>query len=212
MVAATLPMNSVRPSLSASPEAPASETQLILLARKGDLQARETLAQQLRRPAFLLALQLLGNRDDALDCTQESLLRFFSKLHLFEDGRPILPWLRRIVRNRAIDMLRRKKVRRADSLDSCLEDEAPIEVPDTTQDTHRTVHLREQKALVWSCVQALSQAQREIIILRDYQDLSYQEISETLEVPMGTVMSRLHRARAELRKKVCSALDGSQRG
>ena len=199
-------MNAFQTPLSATPQAPTSEAQLVVRARQGDAQARELLAQQLRRPAFLLALQLLGNRDDALDCTQESLLRFFSKLHLFEDGRPILPWLRRIVRNRAIDMLRRNKVRRADSLDSCLEDEVPLEVPDATQDTHKTVHLRQQKALVWTCVQALSQSQREIIILRDYQDLTYQEISETLQVPMGTVMSRLHRARAELRKRVRSEL------
>jgi len=178
------------------------DTELIVRARSGDLRAREALARRYRDPAYFLALQLLGDPEEARDLAQDCLLRFFVKLDRFDAERPVLPWLRRIVRNGAIDLIRRRKVRRADSLDSSGPEGDSIEVLDVRADTEGDALDRERQRCVWACLQELSPAHREIVVLRDYQDLSYEQIADVLGVPVGTVMSRLHRARHALRTLV----------
>jgi RNA polymerase sigma-70 factor (ECF subfamily) len=178
------------------------DSELIIRARSGDLRAREVLARRYREPAYLLALQLLGDPEEARDLAQDCLLRFFLKLDRFDADRPVLPWLRRIVRNGAIDLIRRRKVRRADSLDSSGPEGEAVEVLDLRADTEGDALDRERQRCVWACLQQLSPAHREIVVLRDYQDLSYEQIADVLGVPVGTVMSRLHRARNALRTLV----------
>jgi RNA polymerase sigma-70 factor (ECF subfamily) len=178
------------------------DSELIVRARSGDLRAREVLARRYREPAYLLALQLLGDPEEARDLAQDCLLRFFLKLDRFDADRPVLPWLRRIVRNGAIDLIRRRKVRRADSLDSSGPEGEAVEVLDLRADTEGDALDRERQRCVWACLQQLSPAHREIVVLRDYQDLSYEQIADVLGVPVGTVMSRLHRARNALRTLV----------
>lgn len=179
-------------------------------AKTGDLEAQNALAAALREPAFYFALQLLGNREDAHDITQDALLRFLGNLDRFESGRPVLPWLRRIVRNAVIDLQRRKNVRRADSLDSDGYEGEALEIVDQDQDAGRRAVSQERREIVWNSLGRLPEQHREIVVLREYQDLSYQEIADLLEVPIGTVMSRLHRARLELRSRVLEAVDESE--
>ncbi|HVS12536.1 MAG TPA: sigma-70 family RNA polymerase sigma factor [Thermoanaerobaculia bacterium] len=181
---------------------PFGDSALIARARSGDVEAREHLARRYRDPAYLLALQLLGDPEEARDLTQECLMRFFVTLERFDAERPVLPWLRRIVRNGAVDLIRRRRVRRADSLDSSGPEGEAIEVHDARADTQAGSLDRERQRLVWGCVQQLRAAHREIVVLRDYQDLSYEQIAAVLDVPVGTVMSRLHRARQALRARV----------
>ncbi|HEX4952784.1 MAG TPA: sigma-70 family RNA polymerase sigma factor [Thermoanaerobaculia bacterium] len=179
--------------------APASaESELVSLARSGDAAACDELARRFRQPAYLLALQLLGDQEDALDVAQDSLLRFFTKLHRFRSGLPVKPWLLSIVRNRALDLVRRKKVRRAEPLENEEGDYRP-ELIDHGVDPETDYARRELKERLWRALGLLPANQREILVLRDYQDLSYAEIARVLDVPVGTVMSRLHRARAGLR-------------
>ncbi len=178
-----------------------AESDLVVRARGGDPLAQEELAQQHRRAVFFLALQLLGNRDDALDVQQDAMLRFFSTLHRFDTRRPVRPWLYQIVRNRVIDLHRRRKVRKSESLDATNEDGSPrFEVIDTSIDPERDATRAQLKIRLWQALEELSANQREILVLRDYQDLSYAEIAETLGIPIGTVMSRLHGARKRLRQ------------
>jgi RNA polymerase sigma-70 factor (ECF subfamily) len=206
----TAPRQSIAPAPAAAPaggteaeQVRALHRHLVAGALRSDRSAQDALAVLLRPHAYRLALQLLGNHEDALDCAQESLLRFFSKLGKYDADQPLLPWMRRIVRNRAIDMLRRQRVRKAASIDSSgpegeameLVDPAVVEPADSMQ-------LARRRRLVWNCLQKLGESQREILVLRDYQDLSYREIATLLSIPTGTVMSRLHRARAELRRLV----------
>lgn len=171
-------------------------------ARSGDDDAREELARRYRRPAYLLALQLMGNPDDALDVAQDALLRFFTRLDRFKPGRPIKPWLLAIVRNRARDLMRRRRVRRSEPLpeDSPTYRPELIDPASSPEDDYRRHELR---AKVWRALVEMPPAQREILVLRDYQDLAYAEIAEVLDIPIGTVMSRLHRARASLRSLLC---------
>jgi RNA polymerase sigma-70 factor (ECF subfamily) len=172
---------------------------LVARARGGDREAREELARRCRGPAYLLALQLLGDPDDALDAAQDSLLRLFDSFARFDPSRPLRPWLARIVRNRALDLRRRRRARPTVSLDALLDDGLP-EAPTAGAGPEERAARRELQRRVWRALQETSAAHREILVLRDYQDLSYQEIAAVLGIPVGTVMSRLHAARRSLRR------------
>lgn len=185
----------------AVPSALDVEPDLVLRARAGDISAQGELARLHRRPMFLLALQLLGNQDDAMDVVQDSLLRFFTSLHRFDPSRPVRPWLYRIVRNRVIDLFRRRKVRRHESLDAADEDGRPrLELRDHSVDLEADARAAQLRKHMWEALSRLSETQREILVLRDYHDLAYAEIAETLGIPIGTVMSRLHSARKKLKQ------------
>jgi len=171
---------------------------LVSQARGGDAEARNELVRRHRAAAYRFALQLTGNREDAADVTQEAMIRFLDTLQRFEDGRPVLPWLFRIVRNKSYDLGRRQKVRRAESLDELLEKGMPAPVQ-RDGDPAARLERRDLRRRVWSALGRLPDKQREILVLREYQDLSYGEIGSVLGVPTGTVMSRLHRARRALR-------------
>jgi len=175
---------------------------LVRAAKLGSDTALNELAVLVRQPAYYFALQLLGNREDAMDVTQDAVMRFLSSLERFEEGRPVLPWVRRIVRNAVIDLQRKKNVRSAESLDSDGFDGEALTLVDEASSSADLAIQQERRKIVWNSLGELSEGQREIVVLREYQDLSYQEIAELLEVPIGTVMSRLHRARIELRKTV----------
>lgn len=185
-------------ALSAPPAALGTiDTELVVQARSGVAEAREELARRYREPAYLLGLQLTGNRDDALDIAQDALLRFFATLDRFHEDRPVRPYLLRIVRNRAMDLWRRRRIRRAESLD---EGELPRQIVDDRPGPEETARRAELRRRVWRAVSELAPAKREILVLRDYHDLAYAEIAKVLGIPIGTVMSRLHAARKALRE------------
>ena len=173
------------------------DTELVIQARSGVAEAREELARRYREPAYLLGLQLTGNRDDALDVAQDALLRFFATLDRFQAERPVRPYLLRIVRNRAMDLWRRRRIRRAESLDA---GELPLQIADDRPGPEERSRRAELRRRVWRAVSELAPAKREILVLRDYHDLAYAEIAKVLGIPIGTVMSRLHAARKALRE------------
>lgn len=180
---------------------------LVVGAQHGQREAREELARRYRRPAFHFAYQLLGNREDALDVAQEAMLRFFTTIKRFESHRPVQPWLFRIVRNGVVDLSRRQKIRRADSLDDPESTVEPTAGPERSPE--RLAQKRELQERLWAAVHRLPEKQREIVVLRDYQDLTYAEIASVLNIPKGTVMSRLHGARKALRTAVAATLGGN---
>lgn len=181
-----------------------SEAELVARARRGDAAAGDELARRCRRPAYLLALQLLRDPDDALDIAQDALLRVFTHLDRFEPGRAVQPWLATIVRNRARDLLRRRRRRPVEPLDDD-GGETRREVVDRAPGPEAAAAERQLQARVWRALGELAEPHREILVLRDYQDLSYDEIAHVLGVPLGTVMSRLHRARRALRELLVAA-------
>jgi RNA polymerase sigma-70 factor (ECF subfamily) len=190
--------------VASMPEAPLDDRALVQRAQRGNRAASEELARRFRQPAYLLALQLLGNPDDALDVAQDSMLSFFTTLDRFNDTRPVKPWLLTIVRNRARDLMRRRRVRKVVPLDSTggqQDDQEAFrpQLVDDSADPEADARQSQLRRAVWSTLARLPEAQREILILRDYQDLSYSEIAKVLSIPIGTVMSRLHRARKSMR-------------
>ena len=197
-------------AISAPPAALGSiDTELVIQARSGVAEAREELARRYREPAYLLGLQLTGNREDALDVAQEALLRFFATLDRFQEARPVRPYLLRIVRNQAMDLWRRRRVRRAESLDA---GELPRQIADDRPGPEESARRAELRRQVWRAVAGLPPAKREILVLRDYHDLSYAEIARVLRIPIGTVMSRLHAARKALRMALVADGFGTAEG
>jgi len=188
--------------------ATAVDADLLRRARAGDGVAREDLAKRSGDAAFRFALQLLGDRDRARDVAQDSVLRLFATLRRVDPDRPFTPWLFSIVRNRVIDVRRRERVRG----DGPSRFTAPVgsdgaelpavDPPDAEPGPLERSERGELQRLMWSCLGRLDRAHREILVLRDYQDLSYREIAEVLAIPLGTVMSRLHAARQKLRAEV----------
>ncbi len=177
-----------------------ADRQLIDQAKAGEPAACDALARRYRQAAYLLALQMLGNRDDAMDVTQDAMLRFFSTLGGFDATRRVQPWLFTIVRNQVRDHWRRRQRRPADAAgeSDALVEQLAAPQPSPEADLHR----RELRERVWRALAALPAAKREIIVLRDFHDLSYSEIAQVLDIPIGTVMSRLHGARRQLRARL----------
>lgn len=187
------------PSLPLSPAS--AESELITRARGGEAEAREELAGRCRRSAYLFALQLVGDSEEAKDLAQETVIRLLGALPRFRPERPLRPWLLTIVRNLVRDRWRRLKVRRAESLDAPAPD-LSRHLADPSADPERDVRRDEVRRAVWAGLSKLPNDQREILVLRDFHDLSYAEAAKVLGVPLGTVMSRLHRARARLRQQL----------
>lgn len=173
----------------------------VTAAQAGDNAAREALADECRRIAWRLALRLTGNRELAADVTQDAMVRFFAALGRFDATRPLAPWIARIVRNLLRDRARRSRVRRLVPLHDG-SDELVLEPADPQPDPEAVADRHQLQRLVWRCLAQLDDDHREILVLRDFEGLAYDEIATVLAIPRGTVMSRLHRARRRLARLV----------
>lgn len=178
-----------------------ADRDLVVRARNGEETARDELATRCGRASYAFALQLCGDPDLAADITQDSLMRFFKTLGRFDVDRPVVPWLFQIVRNRARDLQRQARTRAIVDTNVNPDDER-FAAADRVLGPDARSERNELRSLLWRCVSDLSAPHREILVLRDYQDLSYREIAGVLRIPQGTVMSRLHAARKSLRKAV----------
>ena len=151
---------------------------------------RQELAQ-LGNGAHALAIQILGNVDDAADAVHDSFARVLSRPDAFDANKgPLKPWFYRVVRNRCLDMIRR---RRPNS-------DAVYEIVDASPSPEAKVEAQQRTARISAALARLPRDKREVIVLRDYLDLSYAEIADVLVIAPGTVMSRIHRARLELKE------------
>ncbi len=190
---------------------------LVTSARSGDVGARERLGDRIARSAYVFALQLTRNRDAASDIAQDGVLKFFKNLDRFDPQRPIEPWLYQLIRNTVRDQARRDRVRRHDSLDELLEqdyhqNQIAADANATEGSPAADLERRDLERRIWWSVAQLSEAHREIFILRDHHGFTYQEISEVLSIPKGTVMSRLHAARMSLRELLSDPDNPGQSG
>ncbi len=177
-------------------------TQLMTAARSGDEEAFEALFLKVRGVAIQSARSLVGSHADALDMTQEAFIKAYKAKGSYDPDQPFLPWFHRILRNTCFSFLRKRGRARNTSLHAVdsdgeshtlqLEDESAPSPSDRFVAEERREHFE-------VALERLSATDREILVLRHYQELSYREISEALEIPQGTVMSRLFHARKRLR-------------
>jgi RNA polymerase sigma-70 factor (ECF subfamily) len=172
---------------------------LIERCRAGDDLAWEALVRRFQGRIYGLALFYLGNAEEARDCAQEVFVRIYRRFDSITNDETFVPWMIQIARNAAIDRLRRMRVR--PSLHAVSIDDVGDLVsrdPDPAEDLHR----KRRRALVHTALEKLSRINREIVILKEIQGLSLERIASILDLPLGTVKSRSHRARIELAREV----------
>lgn len=175
-----------------------TDSHLVERCLKGDETAWENLLKVHSRRVYAICYRFTSSDAEAQDLTQEVFLRIFKNLRSFRSGEgSFIVWLTRLTRNLLIDHYRRTRLERAtDSLD----DQAPM-LEEKTAMMARTEGLlagREASELLQAALQKISPELRETVILRDLEELEYREIAQVLNVPEGTVKSRLNRGRAEL--------------
>jgi RNA polymerase sigma-70 factor (ECF subfamily) len=175
---------------------------LVQRARGGDASALEELFRLHRGDAYRVAFRLLGNEQDALDAVQDGLLKAFSALRGFDGRSEFRTWLLRIVTNAALDGGRRRKRRSWLSLGS---EATPVE-PAARDEPDRRLKQQDLRRTLDAALNRLSPKLRATFVLFAELGMSYREIAETQEVPIGTVMSRINAAREELQ----AALDWEQ--
>lgn len=162
--------------------------------------AFEPLVERYRERVFRLAYQLLRDREDAWDCAQEAFVRAYQSIAAFRGQSAFYTWLFRITVNIATDRLRARGARaRAFGADPVPEDEWARTAPDPQAAPDEVADQVERRARIQAALDALPAKARTIIMLSDVEGLSYREIADVLNVPIGTVMSRLHNARKRLR-------------
>jgi len=185
-------MSSLRPE----PDRKRLDLKLIRRARNGDSRAFARLVEQYQRPLYACIIRIVRAHDLADDVIQESFIRVFRSLHRFDEKYPFYPWLRRIGINLALNRLRSESARAHVTLTG-FDQQAPAE-DNPAAGTERADMLR----CLNEALQQLPEEQRIIFQLRTVEEMSYQEIAQALDISMGTVMSRLNRARSKLREKV----------
>ena len=179
-----------------------TEQELVERAKSGDHSAFAQLVTDHQNRVFSLAFRMVGNREDAADLAQEAFLKAWQGLPKFQGDSSFSTWVYRLTTNVCIDFLRKQKRRRDIQPVSSLDDEdsnAP-EPADFSKDPHRQVEERERSEALGRALQALPDQQRQILVLRELNGLSYQEISQLLDLDLGTVKSRIARSRLALRK------------
>ena len=183
-------------------------TSLMLAAKAGDRRSFDELVAKLRGLAFQIAHGFVGSREDALDLSQEAFLKVYRARASFRDGEPFLPWFHRILRNTCFSHLRKHKKLRKHSLDAPRSEDGegewtlPADLPAIGESLER----EELGVAVRAAIEDLSDNDREILVLRHFQELSYKEIAHVLELKEGTVMSRLFHARRRLRDRLAKEI------
>ena len=178
----------------------------------GDINEFEKLVLEYQKNVYNLALRMTGNAEDAADMTQEAFVKAYSSLSGYRGESKFSVWLYRIVSNVCLDFLRAKKRRQTVSLSVTDDDgdETELEIADESQSPEKLLERSMTRDAVLRGLDALTPEFRQILILRELQGMSYEEIAEVLGIESGTVKSRIFRAR----KKLCAFLlrDGNISG
>src|SRR5215471_18857704 len=184
----------MNPPAPRTSDAQQEDATLIAACQKGDEKAFGELVRRYQRAVHRLAWSLTRNDSDADDLSQETFVRAWGAIGRFELGQPLYPWLARIVTNQAFSLFRHRKRRPETSIEPLVESGQQWGVEDDpaehTADSERDAQLR-------ACFGELQPEHQAVLALRAVQDLSYEEIASALSIPIGTVMSRLSRARGE---------------
>jgi RNA polymerase sigma-70 factor (ECF subfamily) len=174
---------------------PEGDEQLVAAALAGDADAFRQLVERHYQMVLKVAYRALGSVPAAEDCAQDVFIKVHQKLRLYRADRPFIRWLHRVTANTVTDAIRRRRV---DLSFDTLVHEAPSELGDPA----REAALREQRMAIRSAMAGLPGRLRDAIVLQVFHELSYQEIAQVLNIPIGTVMSRIHNAKRQLRRRL----------
>jgi RNA polymerase sigma-70 factor (ECF subfamily) len=193
---------------------PSAEEQFLERLRAGDALAFNRLVEERHGDIYALLYRLTEDPEEARDLTQETFLQAFRHLASFRGDADLRTWLYRIAVNQARNRWRWWKRRRRDrtvSLDAPVSEgiDAPLSAGlagDEGLDPERQALAREREAALHAALKSLARPYREVIVLRDIEGFSYEEVASTLDLNVGTVKSRLNRGRTELRRRLEGSL------
>ena len=182
---------------------PEGDEQLVAASLAGDADAFRKLVERHYQMVLKVAYRGLGSVPAAEDCAQDVFIKVHQKLRLYRADRPFIRWLHRVTANTVTDAIRRRRV---DISFDTLVHEAPSQLADPAQ----AAALNEQRTAVRSALASLPGRLRDAIVLQVFHELSYQEIAGVLDIPIGTVMSRIHNAKRRLRRRLAGYMSESQ--
>lgn len=172
--------------------------------REGKPGAFDAIVRTHQDRVYAFCLRMLADREDALDVAQEVFLSAYRNLAGFRGEASLSTWLLRIAANRSLNRIRQRATRAARevmSIEPEGDGDAPFQPPGREEDRpDRMVESRETKEILEAAIADLDEDSRMLVLLSDVEGLSYEELSEAVGIPLGTVKSRLHRARMALRK------------
>ncbi|HZK18926.1 MAG TPA: sigma-70 family RNA polymerase sigma factor [Clostridia bacterium] len=184
------------------------DRQLVRKSKQGDLDAFEELVRRYENKVYSIAFRFMGNHADASDIAQEAFIRLYQALPRYREEAGLTTWMYHITANACRDELRKKQRARLiplnDYITETFEGSNTAKSGTNPEEELERLELQEQVQL---CLNKLTDEHRIILILREMQDLSYEEISEVLKCSMGTVKSRLNRARKALREKLLEQME-----
>lgn len=180
-----------------------SDEQLINMSVKGDASAFGVLIERYQNKAYAISVKIVQNHDDALDCVQDSFIKAFRSLSSFNFQSSFNTWLYRIVTNTSLDLLRKNKKYQSNipiekPLSGDDDDDYFIQIEDRKADVENIAVSNQTVIAVREAIDKLSEDLKKVIILFDIEQFSLIEVSKILNIPVGTVKSRLFRAREKL--------------
>jgi len=174
---------------------------LALALKAGDRLAFDELVRRHQGRVYAVAYRVTGNREDALDVAQEVLLKAYRKIHTWQPTSGFVPWLLRLTTNQSIDLLRWRKRRKHEPLDTEAGHAEPAD-PSVALNTEDRVRALEIDARVHGALDVLSPAQRSVFVMRHYEGLQLAEIAEVLGCTVGSVKVHLFRALKKLQNEL----------
>ena len=173
-------------------------TAVMVGSRQSTREAFEAVVNRHMKDAYFIALGFVGNREDALELSQEAFYKAYKHFDQLKAVDKFFPWFYQILRNLCFSHLRKRKVRRASSLDDTEGPSIDIPIADAF-DPEVVAERNESKDRVWEAIGQLDEKHREVIVLRHFRNLSYDEMAKVLFCNRGTVTSRLYYARKRLK-------------
>ena len=183
-------------------ETATSDEQMVERALTGDPEAFGQIVQRWERRIFALAFGMLGREEDARDATQETFLAAFRNLRGFRGEARVSSWLHRIAVNQCITRQRRAKVRSETALEDEAEKNAAVFALPAALSPARSAEHKERSIAVRRAVCALPADLRQVVVMKEFEELTFQEISDVLDVPLSTVKSRLYTALRQLQLRL----------
>jgi RNA polymerase sigma-70 factor (ECF subfamily) len=184
-----------------------SDEELIERFQGGDVYAFEMIVNRYKDPLLNFVYHFLGDRIDAEDVVQETFLRVYRNKHLYRNIAKFSTWIYTIAGNLAKTELRRRKRRRLFSISQMGFDNKDFDVPDPLRTADVVVDGDMKEAFIRKEIDALPVKFKEVVVLRDIDEFSYEEISDILKIPIGTVKSRVNRGRLRLQKRLGDLLE-----
>lgn len=181
-----------------------NEKELIELAKDGNINAFETLIEKNQQIVYNISLKMLKNEQDAFDASQDALLKAFKYISKFKGNSSFSTWIYKITVNTCLNYINKNKISSKNiSLEQTVtqkDNETPIQFEDKKQNVYKEVLENERKRVLYDALEELSPNQKQMIILRDIEGFSYEEIAQITNNNLGTVKSKISRARLKLKE------------